>query len=163
LLRADRLGFVGLRLTAACCAGKTSLIDIISGRRYGPDVRGSLHVDGAPITNKEMRRISGYVYQDDILPGTSTVWEYMVFHHSLRVASARSQRQQNTDIWGVLDQLGLAKVAHSPIGDYFTRGLSGGEKRRCVSCELSACCACVLVWYKHACMPCNGNSFMCPY
>lgn len=112
------------------CAGKTSLIDILSGRRYGYSVRGDLRVDGMAVTHREMRRISGYVYQDDVLPGTSTVWEYMLFHHSLRVKASRPQRLQSSDIWTVLDQLGLAKVAHSPIGDLFTRGLSGGEKRR---------------------------------
>lgn len=30
----------------------------------------------------------------------------------------------------VVEYLGLAKVAHSMIGDDFVRGLSGGEKRR---------------------------------
>jgi len=33
-------------------------------------------------------------------------------------------------VWSVIRQLGLTRVAHSFIGDAFMRGLSGGEKRR---------------------------------
>jgi ABC-type multidrug transport system ATPase subunit len=33
-------------------------------------------------------------------------------------------------VWALIRQLGLGKVAHSLIGDAFVRGLSGGEKRR---------------------------------
>jgi ABC-type multidrug transport system ATPase subunit len=33
-------------------------------------------------------------------------------------------------VWAIIRQLGLLKVAHSYIGDAFVRGLSGGEKRR---------------------------------
>jgi ABC-type multidrug transport system ATPase subunit len=67
--------------------------------------------------------------QDDVLPGTATVWEYMLFHHSMRVepCGAHAQREHISD---TLEELGLSKVAHSLIGDQFTRGLSGGEKRR---------------------------------
>lgn len=67
--------------------------------------------------------------QDDVLPGTATVWEYMTFHHSLRVRPC-SVHAQRRCIAETLDSLGLSKVAHSLIGDEFTRGLSGGEKRR---------------------------------
>ena len=113
------------------------MIDIISGRRYGHSVHATLAVDGVRVTPRQMRQLSGYVFQDDILPGTSTVWEHMVFHDTLRScrSSARGDvasppHSQNRRIWKLLEQLGLAKVAHSYIGDAFTRGLSDGEKRR---------------------------------
>ena len=67
--------------------------------------------------------------QDDVLPGTSTVWECMLFHHSLRVPPCSRQAQRRR-VAEVLEDLGLLHVAHSLIGDAFTRGLSGGEKRR---------------------------------
>ena len=35
----------------------------------------------------------GYVLQDDVLPGTSTVWEYLQFHAQLRLPSTCSPRQ----------------------------------------------------------------------
>ena len=67
--------------------------------------------------------------QDDILPGTATVYEYLAFHHSLRVRPG-SPAAQHSHVRAVLDSLGLSAVAHSLIGDAFTRGLSGGERRR---------------------------------
>lgn len=39
-------------------------------------------------------------------------------------------RHENLQVWAVIRQLGLSRVAHSFIGDAFVRGLSGGEKRR---------------------------------
>lgn len=65
--------------------------------------------------------------QDDVLPGTATVWEYMLFHASLRGAPGSSSPRA---IENQLAQLRLSKVAHSLIGDMFCRGISGGEKRR---------------------------------
>jgi ABC-type multidrug transport system ATPase subunit len=64
-----------------------------------------------------------------VLPGTATVWEYMAFHHSLRVRPCGAAAQQRR-IAEALTDLGLLHVAHSLIGDEFMRGLSGGEKRR---------------------------------
>ena len=40
-------------------------------------------------------------------------------------------------VWSVVEELGLSRVAHCFIGDSFVRGLSGGEKRRVsIGCEL---------------------------
>jgi ABC-type multidrug transport system ATPase subunit len=64
-----------------------------------------------------------------VLLGTATVWEYLTFHHSLRVEPCNRAAQQQA-IHKILEDLGLTLVAHSMIGDSFTRGLSGGERRR---------------------------------
>jgi ABC-type multidrug transport system ATPase subunit len=61
------------------------------------------------------------------LPGTATVWEYMLFHAALRGSPGSSTPRA---IESQLAQLGLTKVSHSLIGDMFCRGISGGEKRR---------------------------------
>lgn len=110
-------------------AGKTSLLDILSGyRQIG--VSGSVSVDGKrlPAGNRFMRRIAGYVRQDDILPGTSTVFEYLLFNAALRMSQSVTRFQKEERVFHVLQELGLTKVAHNFIGDQFTRGLSGTEK-----------------------------------
>ena len=38
---------------------------------------GHVSVNGRPVTAVTMQRLSGYVLQDDVLPGTSTVEEYL--------------------------------------------------------------------------------------
>ena len=50
-----------------------------------------------------------YVQQDDILPGTSTVWEYLRFHAKLRMGAFSSQSIEQ-QAWSVIQLLGLSKV-----------------------------------------------------
>ena len=40
-------------------------------------VSGRVSVNGAPLAPVTMQRLCGYVLQDDVLPGTSTVQEYL--------------------------------------------------------------------------------------
>eukprot|EP00891_Asterochloris_glomerata_P009058 jgi/Astpho2/9058/e_gw1.00133.213.1_t len=110
-------------------AGKTTLLDVLAGRRSGQGVTGRIHINGNRVNSHQLRDSIGYVQQDDILPGTSTVWEYLRFHAKLRMGAFSSQGIEQ-QAWSVIQLLGLSKVAHSLIGDAFTRGLSGGEKRR---------------------------------
>ena len=72
-----------------------------------------------------MRRIAGYVQQDDVLPGTSTVFEYLLFNAALRMPKDVTRHQKEKRVFSVLQELGLTKVAHNFVGDQFTRGLSG--------------------------------------
>ena len=112
-------------------AGKTTLIDVLAGRpSVGHEVAGELRVNGRAMTSAEMRSVSGYVTQDDVLPGTSTVWEHLMFHGALRLPGNVERARLKAVIWQTMQDLGISKIAHSFIGDEFTRGLSGGEKRR---------------------------------
>ena len=112
-------------------AGKSTLLDFLAGRTpKGQAARGTVRVDGARVSAKEMRAISGYVPQDDVLPGTSTVWEHLLFHATLRLPEQTPREELYRCVVGWSNELGLGKVAESRIGDQFTRGLSGGEKRR---------------------------------
>ena len=112
-------------------AGKSTLLDILAGRKgAGYVVRGNVELDGVAMTPRALRRASGYVPQDDVLPGTSTVWEYLMFHAELRLPRATTRAQRRRRVRLTLDALGLVRLADAPIGDQFQRGLSGGEKRR---------------------------------
>ena len=112
-------------------AGKSTLLDVLAGRKgAGYVVSGAIRLNGVQMSPRALRRASGYVPQDDVLPGTSTVWEYLSFHAELRLprATPRAARQQR--VRRTLAALGLAPLADARIGDQFARGLSGGEKRR---------------------------------
>jgi hypothetical protein len=64
-----------------------------------------------PRAGWQVRAAAGYVPQDDVLPGTSTVWEFLCFHAALRLPGG-------TDSWAagasrvraLLRQLSLSKV-----------------------------------------------------
>jgi ABC-type lipoprotein export system ATPase subunit len=134
-------------------AGKSTLLDILAGRPgVNRIVTGVVRVNGETVTPHEMRRVSGYVPQHDILPGTSTVWEHLLFHATLRVRGTESTDTTHTGNtarvstgtdtpavaarW-VLKSLGIEKLKNTFIGDEWVRGLSGGERRRVsIACEL---------------------------
>ncbi len=60
-----------------------------------------------------MRSASGYVHQDDVLPGTSTVWEFLSFHAALRLPEGHPPAAAAARLRLLLRQLSLAKVAAS--------------------------------------------------
>lgn len=57
-----------------------------------------------------MRSAAGYVPQDDVLPGTSTVWEFLAFHAALRLPGGGAGGAGTARIRALLRQLSLAKV-----------------------------------------------------
>jgi ABC-type multidrug transport system fused ATPase/permease subunit len=60
------------RLTAvmgASGAGKTSLLNVLSGEITAGTISGNLLVNGEVITTKQMKDISGFVFQDDVILG----------------------------------------------------------------------------------------------
>lgn len=48
----------------------------------------------------QVRTLVGYVPQDDILPGTSTVWEFLSFHAALRLPALDAEAQ-SACVWQV--------------------------------------------------------------
>ncbi|WZN64353.1 pleiotropic drug resistance-like ABC transporter [Chloropicon roscoffensis] len=111
-------------------AGKTTLLDILAGRSTVGRVSGDIRVNGTPVTPTTMTQIAGYAPQSDILPGTSTVWEYLLFHANLRLHPTATPAEKKVRVRDIVLQLGLMKVVDSFIGDEYTRGISGGEKKR---------------------------------
>ena len=92
-------------------AGKTTLIDILAGRpSVGHRVGGELRVNGRVMTSGEMRSVSGYVTQDDVLPGTSTVWEHLMFHGALRLPGNVDRARLKAVIWQTMQDLGISKI-----------------------------------------------------
>ena len=121
-------------------AGKTTLLDAIAGRAKSVQVQGEVRLNGWIASPKQLRAISGYVMQDDILPGTSTVLEYFIFNAMLRMPQQMKKEYKRQRVYEIIQQLGLTKVAMSLIGDEFVRGLSGGEKRRLsIGIEILVC------------------------
>lgn len=127
-------------------AGKSSLLDILAGRKRSGEGRAvgnvSLAVDGCGGGGggpSEIRRVAGYVPQEDVLPGTLSCYEHLMFHARLRMPRSATHAERRARALLVLTELGLSRVADSRVGDARRRGLSGGEKRRLsIAAELMA-------------------------
>uniref|UniRef100_A0A665TLK4 ATP-binding cassette, sub-family G (WHITE), member 2b n=1 Tax=Echeneis naucrates TaxID=173247 RepID=A0A665TLK4_ECHNA len=119
-------------IMGATGSGKTSLLDVIAGRKHPAGLRqGNVLVDGKAVTS-ELRLSSAYVVQDDILTGTLTVKENLSFSANLRLNPKHhttTDKQSRVD--AIIQDLGLTDCADTKIGTEFLRGVSGGERKRC--------------------------------
>ncbi|RLN54809.1 hypothetical protein BBP00_00008767, partial [Phytophthora kernoviae] len=65
-------------------AGKTTLMDVIAGRKTGGKIRGKILLNGHPANDLAVRRCTGYCEQMDIHSDSATVREALVFSAMLR-------------------------------------------------------------------------------
>lgn len=66
-------------------AGKTTLMDVLSGRKTGGTIEGDIRIGGYPKVQKTFARISGYCEQFDIHSPCITVGESVMFSAWLRL------------------------------------------------------------------------------
>ncbi|KAJ3410840.1 ATP-binding cassette sub- G member 1 [Chytridiales sp. JEL 0842] len=121
------------RLTAimgASGAGKTSLLNILSGetQQY---VGGTMSVNSEPITGSQIKEISGFVFQDDVLLPTMTVKEAIQMSALLRLPSHMTPEERQQRVKEVVRSLTLDRALNTIIGDSQIKGVSGGERKRC--------------------------------
>ncbi|CDS42066.1 ATP binding cassette sub family G [Echinococcus multilocularis] len=109
--------------------GKSSLLDVLAGRKDPQFLTGEVLIDGRP-QPKNFKCVSGYVVQDDILMGTLTVRETLYLAAMLRRKQGHTKAETNEKINEILDELGLTKIADNKIGTELIRGISGGERKR---------------------------------
>jgi ABC-type multidrug transport system ATPase subunit len=65
-------------------AGKTTLMDVIAGRKTGGKVQGQILLNGHPATDLAIRRATGYCEQMDVHSESSTIREALTFSAFLR-------------------------------------------------------------------------------
>lgn len=81
-------------ILAVCSgAGKTTLMDVIAGRKTIGRVTGDIYVNGQPKNQKAWARVSGYVEQMDIHTPATTVVEALWFSARLRLPKTVSDQQ----------------------------------------------------------------------
>ncbi|CAN6681111.1 unnamed protein product [Malus baccata var. baccata] len=81
-------------------AGKTTLMDVLAGRKTGGMIEGSIHISGYPKRQETFARISGYCEQSDIHSPCLTVLESLLFSVWLRLPSdVDLETQRRIPIW----------------------------------------------------------------
>ena len=68
-------------------AGKTTLMDVLAGRKTGGYIEGDIRISGYPKKQETFARISGYCEQNDIHSPHVTVYESLLYSAWLRLPS----------------------------------------------------------------------------
>ncbi|KAG6374438.1 hypothetical protein JVT61DRAFT_4477 [Boletus reticuloceps] len=124
-------------IMGASGSGKSSLLDILAHRSKIGSVNGSILINGRPVTSSQVRRVSGYVDQEDTLMETLTVYETVLYSALLRLPRDMSEDEKIARVYGTLEELGIRGIMDRRIGGSGKRSISGGEKRRVsIACEL---------------------------
>ena len=67
-------------------AGKTTLMDVLAGRKTGGYIGGNITISGYPKKQETFARISGYCEQNDIHSPHVTVYESLLYSAWLRLS-----------------------------------------------------------------------------
>uniref|UniRef100_A0A0E0L1Z6 ABC transporter domain-containing protein n=1 Tax=Oryza punctata TaxID=4537 RepID=A0A0E0L1Z6_ORYPU len=118
-------------------AGKSTLLRILSGRGTGGEIAKphTVSVNGHAVTSRaQLRRMCGFVTQDDNLLPLLTVRETILFAARFRLRSAVTARERGERVEALMQELRLSEVADSYVGGCggagASRGVSGGERKR---------------------------------
>ncbi|OQR84687.1 ATP-binding Cassette (ABC) Superfamily [Achlya hypogyna] len=115
-------------------AGKTTLMDVISGRKTGGTIKGSILLNGYPATDLAIRRATGYCEQTDVHSEATTFREALQFSALLRQSSAVPTPAKLAYVEHCLELLDLGSLA-----DTLVRGSSVEQmKRLTIGVELAA-------------------------
>lgn len=66
-------------------AGKTTLMDVLAGRKTGGYIEGDISISGYPKKQETFARIAGYCEQNDIHSPHVTVYESLLYSAWLRL------------------------------------------------------------------------------
>lgn len=66
-------------------AGKTTLMDVLAGRKTGGYIEGDVRISGFPKKQETFARVSGYCEQNDIHSPQITVRESLIYSAFLRL------------------------------------------------------------------------------
>ncbi|KAG9444392.1 hypothetical protein H6P81_015732 [Aristolochia fimbriata] len=125
-----------LALLGPSGGGKTTLLNLLSGRVRTSASSGTITYNDQPYTKSLKQRI-GYVLQDDVVYPHLTVKETLTYAARLRLPSTLTKHQKEERAMDVISELGLERCQDAVIGGTFLRGISGGERKRvCIGNEI---------------------------
>ncbi|RLN50507.1 hypothetical protein BBJ28_00017468 [Nothophytophthora sp. Chile5] len=115
-------------------AGKTTLMDVIAGRKTGGKITGQILLNGYEASDLAVRRCTGYCEQMDVHSEAATIREALTFSSFLRQDSSVSTIKKYDSVNECIELLGLEDIA-----DQIIRGSSVEQmKRLTIGVELAA-------------------------
>jgi len=125
-----------LALMGPSGSSKTTLLDVLAGRLSSNLSRsGSIFLNGRE--SNLSYGVAAYVRQEDVLMGTLTVKETLMFVARLRLPPDVNGQTREQRVEDVIAELGLKEAADVSVGNWYLKGISGGQRRRLsIGCEL---------------------------
>ncbi|XP_019100821.1 PREDICTED: ABC transporter G family member 31 [Camelina sativa] len=117
-------------LVGSSGAGKTTLMDVLAGRKTGGYIEGDIRISGHPKEQRTFARISGYVEQNDIHSPQVTVEESLWFSASLRLPKEISKEKKKEFVEEVMRLVELDTLRYALVGLPGTTGLSTEQRKR---------------------------------
>jgi ATP-binding cassette subfamily G (WHITE) protein 2 len=119
-------------------SGKSTLLNTLACRLdVNTIVHGEMCLNGGPYNNAELKRMAGYVMQDDLLNGCLTVYETLMYTAKLRLPRTFTNEERKKRVDDVMNDMGITSVKNVIVGTTLKKGISGGERKRlCVGMQL---------------------------
>ncbi|KAL8230374.1 hypothetical protein R6Q57_000152 [Mikania cordata] len=111
-------------------AGKTTLMDVLAGRKTGGYIEGDVRISGYPKKQETFARISGYCEQNDIHSPHVTVYESLIYSAWLRLASDVDEHKRKMFVDEVMDLVELNPIKNALVGLPGVNGLSTEQRKR---------------------------------
>ncbi|KAH9733907.1 ABC transporter G family member 37 [Citrus sinensis] len=111
-------------------AGKTTLMDVLAGRKTSGYVEGEIKISGYPKVQETFARVSGYCEQTDIHSPNITVEESVIFSAWLRLAPEINSKTKAEFVNEVLETIELDAIKDSLVGIPGVNGLSTEQRKR---------------------------------
>ncbi|RVW28717.1 Pleiotropic drug resistance protein 1 [Vitis vinifera] len=111
-------------------AGKTTLMDVLAGRKTGGYIEGNISISGYPKKQETFARISGYCEQNDIHSPHVTVYESLLYSAWLRLSSDVKSETRKMFIEEVMELVELTPLRDALVGLPGVNGLSTEQRKR---------------------------------
>ncbi|XP_061340266.1 ABC transporter G family member 39-like isoform X2 [Gastrolobium bilobum] len=111
-------------------AGKTTLMDVLAGRKTGGYIEGSISISGYPKNQATFARVSGYCEQNDIHSPHVTVYESLLFSAWLRLPSDVEIQTRKMFVEEVMELVELKPIRNALVGLPSVDGLSTEQRKR---------------------------------
>ncbi|MED6194939.1 transcription factor [Stylosanthes scabra] len=111
-------------------AGKTTLMDVLAGRKTGGYIGGNITISGYPKKQETFARISGYCEQNDIHSPHVTVYESLFFSAWLRLSAEINLETRKMFIDEVMELVELNPLRNAIVGLPGVNGLSTEQRKR---------------------------------
>ncbi|KAK9075025.1 hypothetical protein SSX86_003344 [Deinandra increscens subsp. villosa] len=111
-------------------AGKTTLMDVLAGRKTGGYTEGTIFISGYPKNQTTFARVSGYCEQNDIHSPNVTVYESLLYSAWLRLSSDVDTSTRKIFVDELMELVELHTLKNAMVGLPGVNGLTIEQRKR---------------------------------